>query len=68
VNYTRISLMSHITKLLLRVIVDGARKAIRPEIGIEQYHFVNDAGMRNAVFVVKMIGEQMIRVQKPLYV
>ena len=37
-----ISLMSHITKLILRIIMERVHSRIRPEIGIEQCGFVQD--------------------------
>ena len=62
-------LMSHIiTKLLLRVVTNRARKAIKPETDIVQYGFVKHGGTPNAVFVTRMIGESMIQAQKPLFV
>ena len=41
--------MSHMTKLILRIIMMRARSRIRPEIGREQCGFVEDSGTRNAL-------------------
>ena len=37
-----ISLISHITKLIQRIIMERVQSRIRPEIGIEQCGFVED--------------------------
>ena len=63
-----ISLMSHITKILMRVIMARTRKAIRPEIGKEQFGFVQNAGTRNAIFILRMLLETAIERQRNLYV
>ena len=48
--------------------MNQARKAILPEIGLEQFGFVNDAGTQNAILVLVTIAKRMIQVQKPLFV
>ena len=62
-----ISLMSHITKLTLRIIMNRARSRIRLEIGKEQCGFVQDAGTRNAIFMIRMLSERAIEMQKDLH-
>jgi len=51
-----ISLMSHPTKLLLRVLLDRLRGRTVGEVSEEQYGFTPDKGTRNAVFVLKGVG------------
>ena len=63
-----ISLMSHVVKILLRILMKRARSKIRPEIGKEQFGFVEDAGTRNAIFVLRMISERAIEMKKDLYI
>ena len=63
-----ISLMSHIVKIILRIIMLRARRAIKPEIEKEQCEFVEDTSTRNAIFVVRMISERAIEMQKNLYI
>ena len=63
-----ISLMSHITKILLRVILIRARSKVRPEISEEQYGFMEDRGTRNAIFMMRSIAERAIEMQRDLYV
>ena len=62
-----ISLMSHITKLLIRILMNRARSRIRPEIGQEQCGFVKDTGTRNALFMIRMLSERAIQMQKNVY-
>ena len=52
--------MSHITKVILRIIRERVHSRIRPEIGIEQCGFVQDTGTRNAIFMVRIISERAI--------
>ena len=63
-----ISLMSHITKVLLRVLMLRMRKSLRPEIAKTQFDFVPDKGTRNAIFTLSMLMERCIEVQKDLYI
>ena len=62
-----ISLMSHVVKIVLRILMWRVRKSIRPEIGKEQYGFMKDTGTRNAIFTLRMICERSIEMQKDLY-
>ena len=62
-----ISLMSHFTKVLLRVLMNRMRKSLRPEISKTQFGFVPDKGTRNAIFTLSMIIERCIEVNKDLY-
>ena len=60
-----ISLMSHITKVILRVIMMRVRRCTKPEISQEQCGFVEDTGTRNAIFIVRTLCEQAIEVSLP---
>ncbi|XP_047494947.1 uncharacterized protein LOC125043038 [Penaeus chinensis] len=62
-----ISLKSHIIKNILRVIMARSRSRTRPEIGKEQCGFVEDAGTRNAIWMVRMLSERAIEMQRDLY-
>ena len=62
-----ISLMSHIIKIILKVIMARARNKIRPEIADVQCGFVEDMGTRNAIWMVRMLTERAIEMQKDLY-
>ena len=62
-----ISLMSHVMKIILRVLMERMRRVIRPEINEAQYGFVPDAGTRNAIFALRMLCERSIEVQRDVY-
>ena len=48
-QHRTISLMSHITKVLLRVLLCRMRNKIQPEISEKQFGFVADRATRNAI-------------------
>lgn len=60
--------MSHITKVLLKILMMRMKNKITPEIAKEQYGFMPDKGTRNAIFVLRMIIERSIEVQHDLYI
>ena len=60
--------MSHITKILLRVVLIRARSKARPEISEEQYGFMEDRGTRNAIFMMRSIADRAIEMQRDLYI
>ena len=62
-----ISLMSHITKNILRAIMTRIRSRARPEVGIKQCGFVEDAGTRNAIWMLRMLSERAIEIQRDVY-
>ena len=62
-----ISLMSHVTKVLLRIIMMRVRSKIRPEISEEQCGFVEGKGTANAVYMLRTIIERALEVQKDVY-
>jgi hypothetical protein len=66
--YRTISLMSHVTKILLRILMMRARSKIKPAIAQEQFGFKEDSGTRNAIFTLRMLGERAIEMQKDLYI
>ena len=65
-HYT-IRLMSHVTKITLRVLLLRLRSRIQPDIGREQFGFVEDAGTRNAISVLRVITERAIEMQKDIF-
>ena len=62
-----ISLMSHVTKILLRIIMMRSRNKIRPEIAAEQCGFVEGKGTANAIFMLRTIIERALEMQTDLY-
>ena len=62
-----ISLMSHVTKIILRVILLRARSKIRPEISEVQYGFMQDKGTRNAIYILRTLEERAIEMQRDIF-
>ncbi|GFR75502.1 RNA-directed DNA polymerase from mobile element jockey-like [Elysia marginata] len=62
-----ISFMSKVTKILLRKVMMRVRNKIRPEIGDTQCGFVEGKGTTNAVYMLKMIIERALEMQKDIY-
>ena len=62
-----ISLMSQITKILLKILTGRIRNKLRPEIAEEQNGFVEDKGTRNAIFCLSTLIERSMQVQRNLY-
>ena len=62
-----ISLMSQITKLILRILLNRARSKIRDKVSEVQYGFRPGKGTRNAIFIVRMLAERAIQMRKDLY-
>ncbi|CAF2034053.1 unnamed protein product [Rotaria magnacalcarata] len=62
-----ISLMSHGTKILLKILMMRMKSKTRPEIAKEQYGFMPDKSTRNAIFILRMIIERSIEVKHDIY-
>ena len=67
-NYRLISLVSHVTKIILRVLLIRIRNKIIPEIGWEHFGFRKNKGTRMAIFTLRTIIDRSIQVQKDVYV
>ena len=67
-KHRTISLMSHVTKLVLRVIMNRIRGRTLSEISEVQYGCMPYRGTRNAIFVLRRLVERMIEKQKDVYV
>ena len=59
--------MSHITKLILRVVMTRVRGRTLQEIAPELYGFMPDKGTRNAIFLLRRMSERAIGEQKDIY-
>ena len=59
--------MSHVTKLLLRIIMMRVRNKINPEIAEEQCGFVEGKGTTNAIFILRTLIERALEIQKDVY-
>ena len=51
--------MNHITKILLKVILNRIRNKILPEISNEQCGFMKGKGTRNAIFILRSLMERV---------
>ena len=65
--HCRISLMSHVTKIILRIVMMRVRNKIRPEIAEEQCGFVEGKRTSNAIFMLRTIIERTLVIQKEIY-
>ncbi|GFO41170.1 endonuclease-reverse transcriptase [Plakobranchus ocellatus] len=59
--------MSHITKILLKLIMQRIRNKIKSEIAEEQCGFVEDKGTSNAIYILRTLIERALEVQKDVY-
>ncbi|ELU04812.1 hypothetical protein CAPTEDRAFT_71521, partial [Capitella teleta] len=66
-HHRTISLMSHITKILLRIIMMWNRNKIKQEVAEEQCGFVESKGTRNAIYILRMLSKRAIERQNDLY-
>jgi len=62
-----ISLMSHITKLMLRILMRRIRRNIHEEISDVQCGFMKGKGTTNAISIIRNLCERSIEVQHDLY-
>ena len=53
--------MSHVTKILLRIVMMRVRNKIRPEIAEEQCGFVEGKGTSKAIFMLRTIIERTFK-------
>ena len=67
-EHRTISLMSHLTKLVLRILLNRIRGRTTGEVSEEQYGFTPDKGTRNAIFILRMLAERAIEMQRDVYV
>ena len=61
-----ISLMSYITKLIPRILLNRMETKIRQEISQEQNAYMKGKGTRNAIFVLRMLAERALKVPKDM--
>ena len=64
-KHRTISPMSHISKLILRVVILRGRTS--QEIALEQYGFMPDMGTRNVIFALRRMSETVIEKQRDIY-
>ena len=57
-NYTLINLMSHITKIILRILMNRNKRRINEAISDVQFDYISGKGTMNAVLCLRMIMEK----------
>lgn len=62
------SLMSHVLKILINIVLERIRANICSEIPDVQFGFVSGRGTRNSIFLHKMINDDSILYQQDVYV
>ena len=62
-----ISLMSHVTKILLKIVSQLKKSKIIQEIDVCQYGFRAEWGTRNAVFILKILSQRSIQMHADIY-
>ena len=67
-KHRTISLMSHVTKFVLRIVINRIRGRTLHKIAPEQYGLMQEKGTGNAVFILRMLVERSIEKQKDDYV
>ena len=60
--------MSIVTKVILNILMHRAKQKFRREVAEEQYGFVRGKGTRNAIYIVRMLAERAIEMQKDLFI
>ena len=67
-DFRTISLMSHVTKILLKIILYRNSAAIDREIGENQSGFRKGKGTREGIFNLRTINERYLEKQKDVYI
>ena len=60
-------LVSHVTKLVLRIVINIIRGRTLDEIAPVQYGFMPDNGTVNAIFVLQRLVERLVEKQRDVY-
>ena len=66
-EHRTISLMSHLTKVIFKVLGKRIQPKIETELNASQFGLRRDCGARNAVFVPKNFGQRSVEMQKDIY-
>ena len=67
-EHRTISLMSHVTKIMLRMLLNRMKQKLRSKLSDEQFGYQPGKGTRNATFCLRMLAEKAIEKQKDLYI
>ena len=67
-EHRKISLMSHIKKIILRVVLNRNKSIFREKLSDEQFGYKPEKGTKNATLCVRTIMAKCIEKQKDLYI
>ena len=67
-HYGTVSLMSHLTKINVRVLLKRIHGRTAHEVAEEQFGFMPDKETRNVIFLLRMLAERSMQMQKDLYI
>ena len=67
-KHRTLSIMSQITKILLRIILKRIRTKLKTQISDQQFGFVPGKGTSNALFALRVLTENVLEVQKDIFV
>ena len=63
-----ISLMSHVTKIVPRVLLHRMKRKLRSKLSDEKFGYQPGKGTRNAIFCLRVLSEKATEKQKELYI
>ena len=66
-KHRTICMMSHVTKLVLRIVINRIRGRTLDEIAPVQYGFMPDKGTGNVIFVLRRLVERSVEKQRDVY-
>ena len=66
-NHRTISLMNHILKVLLKIILQCIWHKLLPQISEVQYGFMKGRGTRNEIFNIRMQSKKSVKHQQDIY-
>ena len=67
-KHRTIILMSHVTKFVLRIVINRIRGRTLDEIAPVQYGFIQDKGTGNPIFVLRRLVERSVEKQRDVYI
>ena len=67
-EHRTISLMSHVSKRVLRVLLNRMKQKLKSKLSDEQFGYQPGKRTRNAIFCLRMLAEKAIEKRKDLYI
>uniref|UniRef100_A0A8D8YBX5 Craniofacial development protein 2 n=1 Tax=Cacopsylla melanoneura TaxID=428564 RepID=A0A8D8YBX5_9HEMI len=67
-NFRTLSLLSHASKILTNIVKKRIQHKIDSNLDHDQFGFRNGKGTREAILALKLIAEESMRVNKPLFI